>query len=51
MGTINNAFILGHLGADPTAYDNGTAVAELCIATNRRIDADDKTTFRPPGTR
>ena len=47
MGTINNAFILGHLGAEPTlrTTTNGTAVAELSIATNRRVDVDDKTTF------
>jgi len=47
MGTINNAFILGHLGADPTirTTQNGTMVAELSVATNRRRDVDDTTTF------
>lgn len=47
MGTINNAFVLGHLGAAPTlrTTQKGTPVAELSIATNRRIDTDDNTTF------
>ena len=47
MGTINNAFVLGHLGADPTirTTQNGTTVAELSVATNRRKDVEDTTTF------
>jgi len=47
MGTINNAFVLGHLGADPTirSTQTGTPVAELSIATNRRRDAEDKTAY------
>ena len=47
MGTINNAFVLGHLGADPTMRktENGTPVTELSIATNRRKDADGETMF------
>jgi len=47
MGTINNAFVLGHLGADPTmrTTDGGTPVTEISIATNRRRDVDGETTF------
>ncbi len=45
MGTINNAFVLGHLGIDPTIRltSSGAKVAELSVATHRRIDANDKT--------
>lgn len=47
MGTINNAFVLGHLGAEPKLRTtrSGTPVVELSIATNRRMDVDEKSTI------
>jgi single-strand DNA-binding protein len=44
MGTINSAFVLGHLGAAPElkTTKSGHAVCTLSVATNRRPNPDDK---------
>jgi single-strand DNA-binding protein len=43
MGTINNAFVLGNLGADPEfkITQNGHKLCRLRVATHRRKGSDD----------
>ncbi len=43
MGTINNAFVLGNLGADPDlkTTQNGHKLCQLRVATHRRKDPED----------
>jgi len=44
MGTINTAFVLGNLGADPDlkTTPKGHKLCQLRVATHRRKDPDDK---------
>lgn len=44
MGTINNAFILGNLGANPDVHTtkDGHAYCTLRVATHRRSNPDDR---------
>jgi single-strand DNA-binding protein len=44
MGTINSAFVLGHLGAAPElrTTKSGHAVCTLSVATHRNTNPDDR---------
>ena len=45
MGTINSAFVLGHIGTAPDLNTTkaGHSVCTLSVATNRRTNPDDST--------